>query len=943
MRRPRQKSRVGLVALAIAAGLLALVLAASPALGQTTGRIAGQVVDTESGQPLPYANVSVMGTAYGSPTNALGRFEIGFIPVGTYVVQATYMGYDMQRIEDVSVDAERTSEITFRLEKAILTADEIVVTADRPMIETETTATRRVIDQEEVKVRSITSVTEAIATQPGVVLHEGEIHVRGGRASEVKMYVDGIAITNAAAGTGNLEVSLSSLSEFELLSGGFDAEYGNVQSGVINLQTREGGRQFSGEIRYMTDDYGAPERTYDNYDNLSFGMGGPLFTEKLRYYVSGEGRFSDTYLKTAETRPDHEVWDGLLTIKARDRQSMLVSGQAKVSYLVTPTRKLTGEFLTSRSERDYYSHSYSRAGYWSPERRTEDGQTVGHDDWSHVRLDDTYFPYNAAEHTPKQHSQFYQRKLVWRDNVSPTTFYTLRLAQFESRDQRWHVNKSKIRLDPATGDTFRVDYEDGDPNGYWWEAYVGGRRTTDPDSDNDLNPETGYYRVWGDNLGWSEEITKATTIKADLTNQRSDTHQLKTGMEVVYNELDVKQLSLGSLIPSADDTLEADWQFFDWDRALNTDERSQHNIYKGFPAHGAMYLQDRMRYEGMIVRAGLRFDWSDPGPASGIGEHEIWRERISGVLSPRLGIAHPISDRDALHFHYGRFYQMPHLTAYYEAGEDLENASAGQMIGYSGLDPEVTYSYQFGAEHQFSQNLAMDVTGFYKDIYGLLAVEEYDRGPTEGSVWPFVNKDYASVRGVEFKLTKRFSNFFSGNLTYTWLQATGVSSDENQGAQQEVQGLPRQPLKEIPLDWDERNTITGFLFVSDPGNWEVTFDYSYGSGTPYTPRFLGQKEVEPELVNSGRIPSHSALTLKGTKKYKLYGQEFRLFFEAVNVFDKRNVRELGMNGAEYYTETDDIGGAYIETANEVQILEPLNDPSVFSEGRLIRIGVAIDW
>ena len=238
----------------------------------------------------------------------------------------------------------------------------------------------------------------------------------------------------------------------------------------------------------------------------------------------------------------------------------------------------------------------------------------------------------------------------------------------------------------------------------------------------------------------------------------------------------------------------------------------------------------------------------------------------------------------------------------------------------------------------------MDIMGFYKDIFGLLATEEYDRGPTEGSVYPYVNKDYSSVRGIEFKLTKRFSNFFAGNLAYTWLQATGVSSDENQGAQAEDAGLPRQPLKEIPLNWDERHSVSGFLFISDTGNWEVTFDYNYGSGTPYTPRTLGQKEVDPESVNSGRKPSKQTVNLRGTKKYRLYGQEFRLFFEALNVFDKRNVGGLGTYGAEYYTETGELGGAYVETDEEGREgLNPLRDPSVFGEGRLIRIGIAIDW
>jgi outer membrane receptor protein involved in Fe transport len=300
-----------------------------------------------------------------------------------------------------------------------------------------------------------------------------------------------------------------------------------------------------------------------------------------------------------------------------------------------------------------------------------------------------------------------------------------------------------------------------------------------------------------------------------------------------------------------------------------------------------------------------------------------------------------------LHFHYGRFYQMPHLTALYESGETVNEAMpAGRIVGYSGLEPEVTTSYQFGAEHQFSQNLAMDVTGFYKDIFGLLATEAskpFESQPGK-EIFYYVNKDYASVRGVEFKLTKRFANYFMGNFSYTWLQATGVSSDENQGAQADALGLPRQPLKEIPLNWDERHSVSGFLFVSDPGNWEVTFDYNYGSGTPYTPSILGQKEINPEDVNSGSRPSHQVLNIRGTKKYTLYGQEFSLFFEAHNVFDKKNLAGLGAYGEEYYTMTGNLGGAYVETAPDgSDRLEPLNDPSVFQEGRSISVGVSVDW
>ncbi len=902
-----------LLAAAAIGSILVALLAAAPALGQDTGRIAGRVTDAESGRPLQFANVAIVGTPFGASANRVGEYTIDLVPVGTYAVRASYIGYRSGTVSDVGVGADRTTPLDMAIAIDAVKLPEIIVRPDEKMVKLDRPGTIRVMDDEEMGIRSIDSLEDALGTHAGVIDVGGEMHVRGGRETEVKRFVDGIAITDPASGTGNLEVSLSSLKQYELLSGGFDAEYGNAQSAVINLQTREGGDEFSADLKYMTDDYGAPEKTFDNFDNIMIGMGGPLPIERLRFYLSGEGRFTDTYLKTTEERPEHGFGGDALAIRARDRQSMLGSGQLKLSYVLVPGRKLTFEYLLSRRVDEIYDHRFSRAGYWSEERN----------DWAHVPLDSTYAYYNAAEHTPTERASFDARKLVWRANVDPGTFYVVRLAQFVSEETSWLHE---------------------DPNDYWWQAYVGGRRWTDPDSDGDLNPEPGYYRVTGDHLGWSRTLTRVTTLKADLTREPDETHRLKTGIEIVYNDLDVKELNLGGMIPSVGDTADPSFAFFDWDRALHTAERHRHNIYRGFPAHGAIYVQDRMKYEGMIVRGGLRLDWSDPGPASAIGEHQIWRERVKAVISPRLGIAHPISEHDALHFHYGRFYQMPHLTAFYEAGEDLENAAAGRIVGFSGLDPEVNVSYQFGAEHQFSDNLAMDVTGFYRDIFGLLATEEYERGPTDGSVYPYVNKDYASVRGVEVTLTKRFSNYFAGNVAYTWLHAKGVSSDENQGAQSAAAGLPRQPLKEIPLRWDERHSVAGFLYVSDPGNWEVTFDFSYGSGLPYTPRFLGQKEIDPESMYSGRLPSRQVLDIKGTKKYRLYGREFDLFFQALNVFDKRNVDHLGTYGSEHYTATGDPGGGYVETDPEGrERLEALNDPSIYSEGRVIRIGVAIDW
>lgn len=168
-------------------------------LGVTTGTIRGRVTDSETGEPLPFANVSILGTAFGGPASRDGTYVISNVPSGVHTVQAAYMGYESARASRVGVIAGRTERVDFPLRAVMLGADEIVAKAGRMLWETEDTATRRTMDKRAAKVRSITSTTEAIATQPGVILPEGVIHGRGGRAAEVEMYTAPPAIEHVGA------------------------------------------------------------------------------------------------------------------------------------------------------------------------------------------------------------------------------------------------------------------------------------------------------------------------------------------------------------------------------------------------------------------------------------------------------------------------------------------------------------------------------------------------------------------------------------------------------------------------------------------------------------------------------------------------------------------------------------------------------------------------
>jgi outer membrane receptor protein involved in Fe transport len=893
----------------VAALVVLLALTASLASAQDTGRISGMVVGTKDGKPLGFANVLIIGTGIGTFVKDNGRFALESVPPGTYTVKVMMMGFGSKTQENVLVTAGQTTELKFELaETVVLVTDVVEITGDRPMVDTERTQTKRTITTEEVAVRSINTVEDAIAAQAGVVLEQGEIHIRGGRSGEVKQFIDGMQISDPFVGRNTMEVSLTSLSEIEVLSGGFDAEYGNVQSGVINLKTREGGTKYSGVIRFMTDDYGAPDKTYFNYDNVAVGFGGPLITTDLRFFASAEAVFTDTYLKTLEPRQQKELWG---FIKFRERQANNYSGQGKMTYFFSPTKKISSEILASGEKYDFYSHTMSRVGYWS--------DLYNH--WWFEPLDETYSLYLGPSHTPDITNKHMSTKLVWNHTLSPSAFYTMRLGRYTTLHKLVVLDK--------------------EPWQYQWESQF-----------ERLDPENRYYIVTGDYPHWQRYHTTMWTGKGDMTIQKSTTHQIKFGAESNLYRLEMEDLR---------------WPSLDQPLGVFTD------IYK-FNCWGlSAFMQDKIKFEGMNVRVGLRFDLFDPGKdaveayyrfigSTGLSTGESgFFKRSEWQISPRLGVSYPVSERDALYFNYGRFYQIPRLEVLFQF---LGQTETGLLeFGNPLMEAETTIMYEVGIQHQFTQTIVGDIALFYKDIFGLTGtlpgdltedspfIQQY--GPTSTPV-VYTNLDYGSVRGIEFKLTKRFSNRFSGSMTYTFSKATGSSSNELQGSNVVSGGMDRAPITELPLDWDRNHVIAANLYISEPGLWGCNVDWSYSSGAPYTPMMPREREVRATLINTERLPARSTVNVKADKRYKIAGQEISLFLEARNVLDRQNISNVNPavwpggtgNYVSYYTTESELGGAY-DMGELLGLAEvdyrALNDPRVYASPRNVRVGVSFDW
>ncbi|MEJ2721210.1 MAG: hypothetical protein P8181_08715, partial [bacterium] len=231
------------------------------------------------------------------------------------------------------VNANETTEISFPLEQTIVSTTQVInVVGEREMVDVTSSDVRQSVTEEQVKEMPVDNVVDAVALKTGIVKTGDELHARGGRTGEIQMQIDGVPVDDPLGG-GAIGVGMLGTQGSDFVAGGMDAEYGNAQSGVINIQTTEGGPVFGGEFRFFTDDFGRQDKTYTNFDRVSLGLGGPTPWRSIRYYVSGEATFFDGENNTVEARKETKVTDWL---KWRERMNQSFNIQTKVSWNKAP-------------------------------------------------------------------------------------------------------------------------------------------------------------------------------------------------------------------------------------------------------------------------------------------------------------------------------------------------------------------------------------------------------------------------------------------------------------------------------------------------------------------------------------------------------------------------------------------------------------------------------
>ncbi|HSL88680.1 MAG TPA: carboxypeptidase-like regulatory domain-containing protein, partial [Ignavibacteriaceae bacterium] len=245
-----------------------ILLVAGLTFAQNTGSIAGKITDAKNNEELPGVNIILKGTYYGAATDLRGGYKIESISPGNYTIEISYIGFKTMQFTGVRIEAGKTFQLDVKLEESVLTLDQdVVVVGDKPLLDVEETQSKRTISREDIEIAIVENITDLVTQQAGVIKSDNAIHIRGGRSYENAFLLDGVSVQDPLAGTGfGLQLSAAAIEEVDVITGGFNAEYGQATSGVVNVRTREGGSRYSGFISYKRDNFG--ERTSPNVFNM---------------------------------------------------------------------------------------------------------------------------------------------------------------------------------------------------------------------------------------------------------------------------------------------------------------------------------------------------------------------------------------------------------------------------------------------------------------------------------------------------------------------------------------------------------------------------------------------------------------------------------------------------------------------------------------------------
>jgi len=921
-----------------------LLAASSNALAGNSGKIAGEVKDSQTGEAVVGASILIQGTSMGAATNIDGYYVILNVQPGTYTLTASGVGYNKKTVSNVQVSLDQTTTIDFKLASTVVdVGEEVVTVAERPLVQKDLTASTATVNGDQIAALPVTEVGQVLNLQAGVTVDAGGgLHLRGGRTGGVSYWIDGVPVTDAFNSSQVVEVNKSIVEQVQLVSGAYNAEYGEAMDGIVNIATKEGNSKFSGSLssyigNYIPNNDGASKALYTGLDrmrpldirNFEGSLSGPVTGEDLTFFANGRyiyfggdeygiRKFNPQNISYTDSTGRYVLYrdpqgkgdSSIVPMNSSER----AYAQGKLTWHISPVMKLTANYIFDHTK----SQPYNRQYFYDPDGNGDD--------------------YNFSNTVITQFSH----------SIGANTFYTVGGSYFRKTfrhylyenafDPRYVHPKLSIVYDP-------------------WSFQSGG---TDMSHTN----------------RWDETVLG----KLDVSSQVNEHNLVKAGVQYTHHKIFYDNYTLQPVPSETDINLAYASPFIT--TYIPDVSSPNHDQYYHRPVELSAYVQDKIEFKDLIVNIGFRYDYftpdgvtladpsdpdtynpikpsniffdyngngiQDPGePTKTVADRRAYwyvKSPSKSALSPRLGFSFPITARGIVHFSYGHFFQIPTYEQMYQNPDFKIGQGTGNqgLIGNTNLQPQETVKGELGVQQQLTDDISVDVTAFLQDIRNLIGTRSNDIVVFGGSAsyTQFQNTDFGFIKGITLNVDKRFSGGLTASLHYTFMVARGSASNPEDARNAALGGaLPEVQLN--PLDWDQRHNVNAQVIYTSP-NWGASANMTYQTGLPYSPRRT--TDVTALLTNSQTKPDYVNVDLQGHYDIHFNPMTLVIQLRVYNIFDIRNqinvYNDTGLAGVTI----DETNAARTNPAQRVNTLDQYyHTPTQYSEPRRIEFGMNLEF
>jgi len=849
------------------------------------GKIAGQILEEGTNEPLAGANIVIEGTSLGAAADKDGFFYIINVEPGTYTVKTMMLGYATMVKENVRVSVNQTTSLDFLMREEVMEGETVVVTAERPVIQMDVSASQKIVTEEAIQDRPLENFEEILASEVGISLYAANdgtgLIVRGGELNETDIVIDGLSTRNERNQQPMTNLSLTAIKEVEILTGGFTAEYGDIRSGMVNVITKEGSldrysanidyrisppaRKHFGPSPYSIDGpfwqvYAGPD-AYTGVSDLMVSNGQYPFAfvgwnEVARQFLADPDPTNDMtpqelvelwkwqhrLIKYAD-KPDHIVDLSVGGPIPGTSVSFLVSQRYEDLQLVYPFSrnnsvastsllKLT-TFLSPTMKISVNNSFMIVNGVSGSIYDDTNGMITGSREGTQYAQDAFYYRYiwHDANYNPIE-TQQYRGGISLNHVLSPNTFYDVQIeyTNFTTRQE-------PIGLRDTTGiKKIGNKWYDEQPFGYVGSAI--GNITEQYDI-------LGQFLMSGGGRGQDHSRYWGIKISADLVSQIDKHNQVKVGLDFNYTSFkERREINHGAT------TTPWEEQPYNW------------WYYDQSPIKIGAYIQDKLEYAGMIATVGLRLDYMQAGtdpynldPAfifqnnpytlnnwraggNSFSQYTTTDKSYKLYLSPRIGISHPVTTTSKIFFNYGHMYQPPVTDELYT----IQPYSSGATLPNTNSEWPRTIQYELGFEQSIAQDYLIHFGGYYKDVSNQLSAQNIVSLDAANDIDTYANNSYADIRGLELRLEKRVGRWWYGWVALEYMvRSTGFTgfryiyedrqlADQQRESARQERGWPvPSVISNITLQTpsDFGPAFAGHKWL---GNWRLNVLFSWEDG-----------------------------------------------------------------------------------------------------------------